>query len=168
MRRLRISIATIMMLVVTVGAASGLAARMLSTKIASELALGAGGVRSGDVVAVLLLAVGLTALTLAAWKRHTANQMMLQITMACLGLLFVLSLGDMASKRFQLYWLQILFAVLVVGPLLARRAVRARMIRGRGRTWWMGTCEAIAFAYLNMLLVAIGAVIEGFGITVLR
>ena len=168
MPRPRISIATVMMLVVTAATASGLAARMLSSGLAPALAGAVPGARSSDIVAVLIAAVVLTALMLATRKRHTANQTMLQIAATCLGLLYLLSLPDITSKRLQLYWLQVLFAVLVVGPLLARRAVRTRMDRGPRRSWWMGTFEAIAFAYLNMLLVGIGGAVEGFGMILLR
>lgn len=167
MPRLRISIATVMMLVVTAAAASGLAARLLGIEAVGELAQAAGAV-PGDALAVLILAIALTALALAARKRHTANQAMLQATLSCLGFLFVFSLAEIPSKRLQLYWLQALFAALVVAPLLARRAARARLDRGPRRAWWMGTFEAIAFAYLNMFLVSVGAGVEGLAIAALR
>jgi len=162
MLRPRISIATVMMLVVTAASASALAARML--RLLAKSAQVAGDRYDG--VAVVILAIVLTGLALAARKGHSLNQAMVQITLACLGLLFVLSLPEWGSFRLMIYWLQILFATLVVGPLMVRRAVRTRMDRGPRRTWWMRTCEAIAFAYLNILLVLAGAGIE-FSVAVL-
>ena len=98
MSRLRVSIATVMMLVVTAAAASGLAARLIRSQFADAIAQAAGAARPGDIVAVLILAIVLTALALAARKGHTANQAMLQITLSCLGCLYVFSLPEIPSK----------------------------------------------------------------------
>ena len=65
-----------------------------------------------------------------------------------------------ASALSLYYWYQASFAVLVVVPLIARRIVKRRLDKGPRRTLWMKRCEAVAFAFLNMVLVLIGAGVQ--------
>ena len=156
--RIRISIATIMMLVITAAAASALVARVVQPlqKVLSSVPLG-----RYNLAAVLILGIVLTGVALAARKGHSPNQAMLQIALACLGFLFAVSLPDFLPPRARIYWLQVLFAVLVVIPLVVRRTLKNRTERGPQRAWRMKTCEAVAFAYFNMILVLVGIAIEG-------
>src|SRR5688572_2990196 len=146
--RFRFSLATIMMLVVTAAAASALFAKV------SHLIQGTtSGTWDFDTPTLAVLAVALTALALGAWKEHSAVQTMLQATLAYVGYLSVIWISEAGLDRLLLYWLQMAFALTVALPLLARRYVKAALPRGPSRSWWKKTCEAVAFSFLNMLLV---------------
>lgn len=158
--RFRISIATGMMLVVTTASASALAARVL--RLLTDVTTNPFEFGFYDLCAVLILGIVLTAVALAARKGHSPNQTMLQITVTCLSFLYAITMFELSSQRIKIYWLQALFGVLVALPLVARRLIKRRLDRGPRRSWWMKTCEAVAFAYLNMLLVLAGVGIEAF------
>ena len=155
MPRPRISIAVLMLRVVTAAAGSAVYARVFRL-----VANAAPSTYNHDVAALFVLGIVLTALALAARKRHTAVQAMIQITLACLGFLTLIAVADLKSERPAFWWYQLTFALLVVGPLIARRRARTRMQRGPRRIWWMNTYEAIAFSFLNMLLVFTGIGIQ--------
>ena len=159
--RISFSIATLMMLVGTVGSVAALVARVL--ELLQEVVSKSLHPYVSDLAALWVVGIVLTGVALAVWRGHTANQAMLQISLACLAFLYAISMTRLGS-RLSFYWLQSLFAVLVVVPLVARRRIKFRLARGPRRTWWLGTCEAVAFAYLNMLLVLAGMAIEGFGL----
>ena len=162
--RISFSIATLMMLVVTVASAAALVMRVLlflQTELRKSL-----HPYTADMAALWILGIVLTGVALAAWRGHTANQAMARISLSCLAFLYALSVSKLDS-RVAFYWLQSLFGVLVVLPLLARGWNKTRLDLGPRRTWWLGTCEAVAFAYLNMLLVLAGMAIEGFGLELL-
>ncbi len=114
-----------------------------------------------DVPSLLLLAVVLTAVALGSWKEHTSVQIMLQITIACLGFLVLLQVGEAQYERATRYWFQSLFAVTVCAPLVARRYVKAKMPRGARRNWWKKTCEAVFFSFLNVVLISAGGAFQG-------
>jgi hypothetical protein len=78
--RIRFSLATIMMFALAAAAASALYAKALER---TEL-VGAPDWKF-DVPTLFLLGIVLTALALGFWKSHTAVQIMLQVTLACLG-----------------------------------------------------------------------------------
>ena len=156
-----VSIATLMMLVVTVSSAVAQVARAL--ELLREVLNNSLQAYTADFATLWILGIVLTGVALAAWRGHTANQAMLQISLSCLAFLYALSVIKL-DVHFAFYWLQSLFGVLVVAPLVARRWIKTRLGRGSRRVWWLATCEAVGCAYLNMLLVLAGMAIEDFGL----
>lgn len=153
--KVRFTLSTVMMLVVTSAAASALFAK------AHEHAPVAGKpYLKIDAPALFVVSIGLTAVALGALKAHSAVQTMLQITLACLGYLSLIGLAELRLERPLLYWFQGGFAVLVTLPLLARRFVKSEMARGERRDWWKKTFEAVFFSFLTMMLVLAGVVIQ--------
>jgi hypothetical protein len=151
----RFSIGTLMMFVVAAGAGSAL-------YVKAGLHTGASGVAGlkTDVPVLLLLAIGLTTVSLGAWKDHSVVQMLLQGTLACLGCLALIGMSEAGLARAVRYWLQGTFAVTVMLPLLGRRYVKARLPSGPRREWWKKTCEAIIFSFLGLLCVSVGGFIQ--------
>ena len=82
---------------------------------------------------------------------------MLQIILACLAYLGLVTMAEMKWERPLLYSFQGCFALLVTGPLVARRIVKSDLGRGPRRSWWKRTFEAPVFAFLTMMLVLLGA-----------
>ncbi len=168
-RKIRFSMATIMMLVATAAACSALFAKARE----HIPAVGQPYLRF-DAPFLFTLSIVLTAVALGALKGHTAVQMMLQTTIACLGYVSLIGLAESGMQRPLLYWFQVSFALLVTIPLLARRSVKAGMERGPRRTWWKGTCEAVLFSFFTMILILGGLLIQfiaimavnGFGVPV--
>lgn len=158
LRRLRFSIADGVMLVVAASAASALFARMVEAMGGSpQPGLAA---YKYDVATLLVLAVGLTAVGLGAYKRHSVKQMLLQVTLACLAFLSAIELGEAGWDRALLYWLQLSFALMVAAPMVARRLVKAGLPQGPRRLWWKNTLEAVVFSWLNAMLVLLGMLIQ--------
>ncbi len=153
--KVRFSMATIMMLVVTVAAASALYAKVRKH---TELITITGW--KVDVPSLFLLAIGLTAVALASWKEHSAAQAMLQMTLTCVGCLVLIGICEAQYERAVRYWFQGTFAVTVSLPLLVRRFVKSELPRGPRRDFWKKTCEAIFFSFLNMLLVTCGGMVQ--------
>ena len=153
--RLRFSMAALLMLVVTAAACSALFAKARD----HIPAVNQGYIRF-DAPFLFVMAIVLTAVALGALKGHTAVQMMLQATIACLGYVSLIGIAEAGMERPLLYWFQCSFGLLVTGPLLARRVVKAGMERGPRRTWWKGTCEAVLFAFFTMVLVLFGLLIQ--------
>ncbi|HEV3165014.1 MAG TPA: hypothetical protein VGZ22_13370 [Isosphaeraceae bacterium] len=154
-RKFRFSLATIMMLVLTAAAASA-----LFVKCRQHTAVITQTLWKVDAPSLLLLAIGLTAVALSSWKEHTAVQTMLQMTLACVGCLILIWIGEAQYGRGIRYWFQGTFAATVTLPLLARRLVKSELPRGPRRDWWKKTCEAIFFSFLNMMLVIAGAMLQ--------
>jgi hypothetical protein len=146
---------TIMMFVLT--AAAGMA---LFVKIQqhTDAVLPAGW--NLDVPSLFLLAIGLTALALGSWKEHSAVQIMLQVTCACVGCLTLIWIGEAKYERAIRYWCQGMFAATVTIPMLARRFIKAGLPRGPRRDWWKKTCEAVFFSFLTMILVTAGGLLQ--------
>lgn len=154
--KVRLSLATMMMFVVMAAAGAALYVKILQYTGEAEAGLG----WQVDIPTLFLLAIVLTGIALAAWKEHTAVQTMLQITLACLGCLSLIWIGEAGFGRGLRYWFQAMFALTVTLPLLARRYVKSGLPRGPRRTWWKGTCEAVFFAFLNILLVTAGGLFQ--------
>jgi hypothetical protein len=155
LRKFRFSMAMVMMLVVTAAAASALFAKIREHVPATNQPY-----LRIDAPILFLLSIGLTAVALGALKSHSAGQTMLQITVACLSYLSLIGLAETGRERPLLYWFQFSFGILVTGPLLARRIVKTEMERGPKRTWWKKTFEAIFFAFLTMMLVLLGLLLQ--------
>ncbi len=155
LKRMRFSVATVMMLVATAAACSALFAKARD----HIPAVNQGYIRF-DAPFLFVVALVLTAVALGALKGHTAIQTMLQTTIACLGYLSLIGLAEAGMERPLLYWFQVSFGLLVTIPLLGRRAVKMGMERGPRRTWWKGTCEAVLFAFFTMMLVLGGVLIQ--------
>src|SRR5262245_50579205 len=128
--KVRLSLSTLMMFVLMSAAGAALFAKIWQH---SE---GAGLGWQTDVPTLFLLAIALTAVALASWKEHTAVQAMLQITLACLGCLVLIWIGEAGFGRALRYWFQGMFALTVSLPLLARRYVKSELPRGPRRDWW--------------------------------
>ena len=154
--RFRISLATVMIVVVTAAAASALFASLVRH-------LPTGTIPSAiryDIAILFVAAIILTGMAIAARKGHSPHLTMFQITLACLAYLGLLSLAEISRGRPVYYWYQASFALMVVIPLIARRIIKRRIDKGPRRTLWMKRCEAVAFAFLNMVLVLIGAGVQ--------
>jgi hypothetical protein len=154
-RKVRFTIATIMMLVLMSASASALFAKILQHTGAITVP----GWKV-DVPSLFLLAIGLTAVALGSWKEHSAVQVMLQVTLTCVGCLTLIWIGEAQYDRAIRYWFQATFAATVSLPLLARRLVKSGMPRGARRDWWKKTCEAVFFSFLNMMLVTAGGLFQ--------
>jgi hypothetical protein len=113
-----------------------------------------------DVPILFLLAIFLTALALGSWKEHTAVQIMLQVTLACVGCLTLIWIGEAQFERAIRYWCQGMFAATVTIPMIVRRLVKTGLPRGPRRDWWKKTCEAAFFSFLTMLLVTAGGLLQ--------
>ncbi len=113
-----------------------------------------------DVPVLFLTAIGLTALALGSWKEHTAVQIMLQVTLACVGCLTLVWIGEAQYERAIRYWCQGMFAATVTIPMIVRRIVKTGLPRGPRRDWWKKTCEAAFFSFLTMLLVTAGGLLQ--------
>jgi hypothetical protein len=155
LRKFRFSMALVMMLVVTAAAASALFAKIRQLVPANNLPY-----LRIDAPVLFLLSIGLTAVALGALKKHSLGQMMLQITVACLSYLSLIALAESGVVRPLLYWFQVHFGLLVTLPLVARRLVKTEMERGPNRTLWKNRCEAVFFAFLTMMLVLFGLLIQ--------
>jgi hypothetical protein len=155
LRFIRFSMATIMMFVLMVAAGMAL---FVKIQAHTDGVLPAGW--NIDVPTLFLLAIVLTAVALGSWKEHTAVQIMLQVTLACLSCLTLIWIGEAQYERAIRYWCQGTFAVMVTLPMVGRRFVKSRMPRGPKRDWWKKTCEATFFSFLTMLLVSVGGAIQ--------
>lgn len=158
MARPRLTMATVMYLVVTSAAAIALMVR-LGRHITPIPQFGS-AIRY-EIAGLFVAAIVLTGAALAARKRHSPYLAMLQITVACLGFLLLISLVEVEYFRPALYWYQATFAVLVVIPLVIRRIIKLRMEKSPLRASRMKLCESFAFAFLNMVLVLIGVLVQG-------
>jgi hypothetical protein len=150
----RFRMATIMMFVASAAAASALFVKIM--RHVSSLPMG----WSVDAPTLFITALALTAIALASWKDHTANQTMLQFTLTCVGCLILIWIGEAGQERVIRYWFQGMFAATVTLPLMARRIVKTALPRGSRRTWWKNTCDAVFFAFLNMILVSAGGLFQ--------
>jgi hypothetical protein len=158
--RIRFSTGTIMMFVLTAAAAMALFVKIRHyTDVVLVGILAAAGWRI-DVPSLFLLAIGLTALALGSWKEHSAAQIMLQVTCACVGCLTLIWIGEAQYERAIRYWCQGMFAATVTIPMMARRFVKTGLPRGPRRDWWKKTCEAVFFSFLTMLLVTAGGLLQ--------
>ncbi len=88
-RRFRVSMASLMMVVLACGAASALFAEVRKHATGSTLPGW-----NFDAPAILVLGIGLTALALGAIRRHSIAQIGLQAAIACLALLALFQLVD--------------------------------------------------------------------------
>lgn len=155
MPRIRFRMGTIMMFVVMAAAAMA-----LYVKIDQYAGPRLPGGWKIDVPVLFLLAIALTAMALGSWKEHSAVQIMLQVTLACLGCLTLIWIGEARYERAIRYWCQGMFAATVTIPMIGRRLVKTRMPRGPRRDWWKKTCEAAFFSFLTMLLVTAGGLFQ--------
>lgn len=157
MIRPRLTMASVMYAVVTAAAAAALLVRLGR----HMPPIPQGPTLRYEIAALFVAAIVLTGAALAARKRHSPYLAMLQITVACLAFLILVSVAEVSTLRPVLYWYQASFAVLVVVPLVIRRVIKLRMQKGPRRAARMKLCEAIAFAFLNMALVLIGVLVQG-------
>ena len=153
--RIRFTLAASMMLVLTAAAASALYAKIYQ-HMGSTIAMG----WKVDVPTLCLLAIFLTAIALGSLKAHSAVQTMLQATLACLGGLTLIWLGEARFERAIRYWFQAAFAATVTLPLFARALVKSTCPRGPRRDWWKKTWEAVLFSFVNIILVTAGALFQ--------
>ena len=154
-RKVRFSMGTIMMFVLMTAAVMAL---FVKIRQHTDGVLPAGW--KIDVPSLFLLAIGLTAVALGSWKEHSAAQIMLQVTLACVGCLTLIWIGEEQYERAIRYWCQGMFAATVTIPMLARRFVKTGLPRGPRRDWWKKTCEAAFFSFLTMILVSAGGLVQ--------
>src|SRR6185437_13368862 len=104
LRKMRFSMGSIMMFVLT--AAAG-------TALFERVHVHSGPLPAGwkvDVPSLFLPAIVLTAVALRAWKEHSAAQVMLQVTLACVGCLTLIWIAEAHQERAIRYWCQGAFA----------------------------------------------------------
>jgi hypothetical protein len=154
-RRVRFSMGTIMMFVLMAAAVMAL---FVKIRQHTDGVLPAGW--KIDVPSLFLLAIGLTATALGSWKEHSNVQIMLQVTLACVGCLTLIWIAEAQYERAIRYWCQAMFAATVTIPMVARRFVKSGLPRGPRRDWWKKTCEAVFFSFLTMLLVTAGGLFQ--------
>jgi hypothetical protein len=154
LRKIRFTMGVLMMFVLMAAAAMALFVKI--HQHADPLPMG----WKVDVPSLFLLAIGLTALALGSWKEHSAVQIMLQVTLACVGCLTLIWIAEAQYERAIRYWCQGMFAATVTIPMLARRFVKTGMARGPRRDWWKKTCEAVFFSFLTMMLVTAGGLVQ--------
>jgi hypothetical protein len=155
LRKFRFSMATVMMLVVTAAVAFALFAKTrdhIPTAQHPYLAV--------DAPAVFVTSIVLTAIALGALKSHSPGQVMLQVVLACLSYIGLISLAELGAFRPLLYWFQASFAVLAAGPLVVRASVKADMERGPRRTWWKKSTEAVLFSFFTVVIVLISSFLQ--------
>jgi hypothetical protein len=154
-KTMRFSVATVMMLVVTAAACSALFAKAREHVPAVNQPS-----EKFDTPFNFVLGIVLTAVALGSFRGHTAVQMMLQATVACLGFLSLIWLAEAGMRRPLAYWLEAGVGLLVTIPLVARRAVGSGMAPGPRRDWWRGTCESLPFSFVSMMLVLVGLFVQ--------
>jgi hypothetical protein len=152
-QKLRFSMGTIMMFVVMVGAALALFVQISDGGVPA-------GVSMRYEAGLVLLALGLTAVTLGSWKEHSAVQIMLQMTLACFSCLSLTWISQPNDGLAFRYWFQINFAATVMFPIIARRFVKSGLPMGPRRDWWKKTCESIVFSFVTMILVSAGDLLQ--------
>lgn len=113
-----------------------------------------------DSPTLVVLAIVLTAIALGSYKAHSFGQILLQVTIACLGYLSLIWLSEANELRLLLYWLQGAFGLTVALPMAARRYVKSSMPRGPRRRWWKNTLESVVFSFITVHLIALGWVIQ--------
>ena len=94
-RKIRFSMGTIMMFVLMAAAAMALFVKILHLIDSTPIPPG----WNFDVPSLFLLAIALTAVALASWKEHSAVQTMLQVTLACVGCLSLIWIGEAKYDR---------------------------------------------------------------------
>jgi hypothetical protein len=156
LRKVRFSLATVMMLVVMAAASAALFIKVRHHTPDAKPYL------KIDTPVLFTLSIVLTATALGSLKSHSAVQTMLQATLACLGFLSLVGLAEQGLERPLLYWFQASFGLFVTLPLLARRIVKTEMDRGLRRDWWKKTFEAAFFSFLTMMLVLLGLLLQVF------
>lgn len=162
-RKVRISMADVLMLVLAAAAASALFARlrmMIKAKGATDH-------WDLHVPAVLVLAIVLTCVAIGSWRRFSLAGSTLCATSACLQILSLILLAETAktaptTAKAMLYWLQACFALTVVAPGLALRSSWAGEFAGTRRAV-KNACEALIASFAAMVLVMIGAMLQFLG-----
>ncbi len=155
LRKLRFTMATVMMLVVTAAVAFALFAKARDHVPNAQYPY-----INIDAPAVFVISIALTAIALGALKSHSPGQIMLQIVLAYLAYLALISLAEIGAHRPLLYWFQACFALLATAPLIARSYVKAEMERGPRRTWWKKTTEAVLFSFFTIFLVLVSSFLQ--------
>jgi hypothetical protein len=155
LRKMRFTMATVMMLVVTAAVAFALFA-----KARDHIPTATHPYMNVDAPAVFVISIALTGMALGALKAHSPGQIMLQVVLAYLAYLGLITLAEAGAFRPLLYWFQASFAILAVGPLIARSYVKAEMERGPGRTWWKKTTEAILFSFFTITIVLVSGFLQ--------
>ena len=129
-QKVRFSMGTIMMFVLMAAAGMALFVKIqhLTDSVAAPGVLPPGW--NLDIPSLFLLAIVLTSMALGSWKEHSAVQIMLQVTLACVGCLTLIWIGEAKYERAIRYWCQGTFAATVTLPMLGRRFVKSGLPRG--------------------------------------
>ena len=155
LRKMRFTMATVMMMVVTAAVASALFAKARDHIPAAQYPY-----LKVDAPAVFVISITLTAIALGALKAHSPGQIMLQIVLACLSYFALIGLAEAGAVRPLLYWFQVSFALQAALPLIARSHIKAEMERGPRRDWWKKTTEAVLFSFLTIAIVLISSFLQ--------
>jgi hypothetical protein len=155
LRKMRFTMATVMMLVVTAAVAFALFAKARDHVPNVQYPY-----VNIDAPAIFVISIALTAIALGALKAHSSGQIMLQVVLAYLAYLALISMAEAGLVRPLMYWFQACFALLATAPLIARAHVKAEMERGPRRTWWKKTTEAVLFSFLTICLVLMSSFLQ--------
>ena len=150
--KLRFSIGSLMMFVLMVAAGAALFVKILEHDFPNYPPVSP----TGSILAIVLATVAL-----GSWKGHTATQIMLQTTLACLICLSSYWCVESQHERAILYWYEGVFAMTVTLPMVVRRHVKAAWPKGPRRESWKKTCEAVSFSFLAILIGTAGGIFQG-------
>jgi hypothetical protein len=153
--KIRFTMATVMMAVVTAAVASA-----LFIKVRDHIPTAQYPYLAVDAPIIFILSITFTAIALGALKAHSAGQVMLQIVLAYLAYVGLISLAEVGLVRPVLYWFQVCFALLAMIPLVARSYVKTEMERGPRRTWWKKTTEAVLFSFFTIFIVMVSSFLQ--------
>jgi hypothetical protein len=164
--RFRFSMAAIMMLVVTAAAGSALFVRL--KRFSANISTSRPDIFEGDAPLVMILALSFTAIALGTIRRHSAIQIMLQMTLSFLMPLVRLQLntagdaGQVWAEHAAVLWFQTCFFLTVVLPLIGIRSLTGREMDPAQRNRWQRTFEAILASFLTVCFVCVGMILQLF------
>lgn len=143
----RFSIASLMLLVLTCGAAAALYFKLL--KLFENA-----GTYAIDGPVLCVLCIGLNALALAISRRHNAYQFLTQITIACALLLTDIHLFEW-KMRIVHYAIPINLIALLAAPIVLRRLGRTKRRSTPMRRFAKSMYRSYALAVFNLLILVV-------------
>lgn len=143
----RFSIASLMLLVLTSGAAAALYFKLLKLFENS-------GSYAIDGPVLMLLCIGLNAIALATSRRHNAYQLLTQITIACALLLSDIHLLEWKTRIVH-YAIPINLFALLAAPIVLRTLGRTKRKSTPARRFAKSLYRTYALAVFNLLILVV-------------
>lgn len=154
-RRVRLTMGTMMIGVLTAAVASALFAELRQLiKTPQSLAL------QVDVPTIVLLGISLNAVALGCWRKLTVEQVLAQIAICCFLILVGAWIWDAKLTRVLRYWLQLSFGVAFVLPLLVQTVVGGDARNSPRNPWLISSLNNVMLAYVNFVVVLLVAVFQ--------